>query len=108
MRAVIGELILRLIAIPTEVRLRQGSGVTPAFVPTTADLPCRSKAKAGGRGSRIRTCDLQYPKLPRYQAALYPARRVVGYMFRRLPARRKQSRLALGLLRPRDVRVFPA
>jgi hypothetical protein len=26
-----------------------------------------------GRGSRIRTCDLQYPKLPRYQAALYPA-----------------------------------
>jgi hypothetical protein len=25
-----------------------------------------------GRGSRIRTCDLQYPKLPRYQAALYP------------------------------------
>jgi hypothetical protein len=42
--------------------------------------------QAGGRGSRIRTCDLQYPKLPRYQAALYPARRVVGYMFRRLPA----------------------
>ncbi len=39
-----------------------------------------------GRGSRIRTCDLQYPKLPRYQAALYPARRVVGYMFRRPPA----------------------
>src|SRR5579863_643294 len=32
-----------------------------------------AKAKAGGRGSRIRTCDLQYPKLPRYQAALYPA-----------------------------------
>jgi hypothetical protein len=27
-----------------------------------------------GRGSRIRTCDLEYPKLPRYQAALYPAR----------------------------------
>jgi len=25
-----------------------------------------------GRGSRIRTCDLKYPKLPRYQAALYP------------------------------------
>jgi hypothetical protein len=27
-----------------------------------------------GRGSRIRTCDLEYPKLPRYQTALYPAR----------------------------------
>src|ERR1019366_5796986 len=26
-----------------------------------------------GRGSRIRTCDLKYPKLPRYQTALYPA-----------------------------------
>jgi hypothetical protein len=26
-----------------------------------------------GRGSRIRTGDLQYPKLPRYQTALYPA-----------------------------------
>src|ERR1700726_4357182 len=25
-----------------------------------------------GRGSWIRTSDLQYPKLPRYQAALYP------------------------------------
>ena len=25
-----------------------------------------------GRGSRIRTCDLKYPKLPRYRAALYP------------------------------------
>src|SRR5215467_5175247 len=27
-----------------------------------------------GRGSRIRTCDLEYPKLPRYQTALYPAK----------------------------------
>src|SRR5580700_8035812 len=27
----------------------------------------------GGRGSRIRTCDLKYPKLPRCQTALYPA-----------------------------------
>jgi hypothetical protein len=27
-----------------------------------------------GRGSWIRTNDLQYPKLPRYQAALYPDR----------------------------------
>ena len=28
--------------------------------------------KITGRGSWIRTNDLQYPKLPRYQAALYP------------------------------------
>src|ERR1700732_5532465 len=28
--------------------------------------------KIFGRGSWIRTNDLQYPKLPRYQAALYP------------------------------------
>src|SRR6266566_5236824 len=28
-----------------------------------------------GRGGRIRTGDLEYPKLPRYQAALRPARR---------------------------------
>ena len=35
---------------------------------------CRLRDTAGllGRGSRIRTGDLQYPKLPRYQAALYP------------------------------------
>src|SRR3984957_11530702 len=26
----------------------------------------------GGRGSRIRTCDLKYPKPPGYQTALYP------------------------------------
>ena len=53
-------------------------------------LTRNGEAKAGGRGSRIRTCDLQYPKLPRYQAALYPVAHVaaVGYMFRRLPARR--------------------
>lgn len=29
-------------------------------------------SNGGGRGSWIRTNDLQYPKLPRYQAALYP------------------------------------
>jgi hypothetical protein len=28
-----------------------------------------------GRGSRIRTCDLKFPKLPRYQTALYPGPR---------------------------------
>src|SRR5579883_396902 len=35
--------------------------------------PCPDQDPAG-RGSRIRTCDLKYPKLPRYQAALYPER----------------------------------
>jgi hypothetical protein len=30
------------------------------------------RTKQYGRGSWIRTNDLQYPKLPRYQAALYP------------------------------------
>src|SRR5437016_4128425 len=34
-----------------------------------------ASAKADGRGSRIRTGDLEYPKLPRYQAALCPVRR---------------------------------
>jgi hypothetical protein len=38
-------------------------------------LEARITAQAldfAGRGSWIRTNDLQYPKLPRYQAALYP------------------------------------
>jgi hypothetical protein len=35
------------------------------------DLDGRIEAWSG-RGSWIRTNDLQYPKLPRYQAALYP------------------------------------
>src|SRR5262245_13114745 len=44
-----------------------------------------------GRGSRIRTGDLEYPKLPRYQAALCPARRgriaaIVRYTVRKWPA----------------------
>jgi hypothetical protein len=43
-----------------------------------------------GRGSWIRTNDLQYPKLPRYQAALYPDH--VGkrrrYTLRPAPSRR--------------------
>lgn len=30
------------------------------------------RRRGNGRGSWIRTNDLQYPKLPRYQAALYP------------------------------------
>ncbi len=33
-----------------------------------------------GRGSRIRTCGLKYPKLPRYRAALYPVNRGVANM----------------------------
>jgi hypothetical protein len=41
-----------------------------------------------GRGSRIRTCDLKYPKLPRYQAALYPVFARVANM----SAKREQGR----------------
>src|SRR5216684_4178291 len=40
---------------------------TIAAVPPSWDRP------AGGRGTRIRTGDLEYPKLPRYQTALCPA-----------------------------------
>jgi hypothetical protein len=42
-----------------------------------------------GRGSWIRTNDLQYPKLPRYQAALYPdiLKKRCGYTLGRTPAR---------------------
>src|SRR5271165_3914823 len=36
-----------------------------------------------GRGSWIRTNDLQYPKLPRYQAALYPDQVMVDTRSRR-------------------------
>ena len=35
-------------------------------------LRMRDFKSLDGRGSRIRTCDLKYPKLPRYRAALYP------------------------------------
>lgn len=44
-----------------------------------------------GRGSWIRTNDLQYPKLPRYQAALYPdiSERPRGYTLQPAPARRR-------------------
>jgi hypothetical protein len=50
-----------------------------------------------GRGSWIRTNDLQYPKLPRYQAALYPdcPRKRCRYTLKALPARR---RLAIGFI----------
>lgn len=41
--------------------------------------------RAGGRGSRIRTCDLKYPKLPRYQAALYPDCAAVSLAWAALP-----------------------
>src|ERR1700681_1866962 len=37
-----------------------------------------------GRGSWIRTNDLQYPKLPRYQAALYPDYLEIRYLGTRL------------------------
>ena len=44
-----------------------------------------------GRGSWIRTNDLQYPKLPRYQAALYPdiSEKPCGYTLQPAPARRR-------------------
>src|ERR1700744_4353735 len=47
-----------------------------------------------GRGSWIRTNDLQYPKLPRYQAALYPdnprkRQETSGYTLQAAPARSK-------------------
>src|SRR3977135_3558028 len=38
----------------------------------TATVMLRGFNGVFGRGSWIRTNDLQYPKLPRYQAALYP------------------------------------
>jgi hypothetical protein len=41
-----------------------------------------------GRGSWIRTNDLQYPKLPRYQAALYPDYFGKRYTLKSRPARR--------------------
>jgi hypothetical protein len=39
-----------------------------------AGKPVKCMTDFIGRGSWIRTNDLQYPKLPRYQAALYPDR----------------------------------
>jgi hypothetical protein len=45
-------------------------------VRASLESPEKAKGFNGvfGRGTRIRTLDLQYPKLPRYQAALYPDR----------------------------------
>jgi hypothetical protein len=40
--------------------------------PQNVRIAAREIKRLGGRGSWIRTNDLQYPKLPRYQAALYP------------------------------------
>ncbi len=34
-----------------------------------------------GRGTKIRTLDLRYPKPPRYQAALYPANAVSIHLY---------------------------
>jgi hypothetical protein len=44
------------------------------IVPQTVGITLRRIKALAGRGSRIRTCDLEYPKLPRYQTALYPAK----------------------------------
>src|ERR1700739_2321498 len=56
---------------------------------TVAGPPRHRKAVAGGRGSRIRTCDLQYPKLPRYQAAPYPAGSRHWIAFSPAPSKRR-------------------
>jgi hypothetical protein len=61
--------------------LKSGAPVQPGApfslprTETNNDLPYAARrlwADRPGRGSWIRTNDLQYPKLPRYQAALYP------------------------------------
>src|ERR1700693_4426480 len=39
---------------------------------TIVSIPPSWVRPAGGRGTRIRTGDLEYPKLPRYQTALCP------------------------------------
>ncbi len=43
-----------------------------ALAPDAGRVEAARAAAGNGRGSWIRTNDLQYPKLPRYQAALYP------------------------------------
>ena len=47
---------------------------TPRLGADRTISPASNRRRPGtdGRGSSIRTNDLQYPKLPRYQAALYP------------------------------------
>src|SRR5262252_904232 len=69
--------------------------ILPAYILAAPSRP--------GRGGRIRTGDLEYPKLPRYQAALRPDRRggrpirpAVDYTLRRTPA----SKARLALLEP--------
>ena len=47
-----------------------------------------------GRGSWIRTNDLQYPKLPRYQAALYPDLALVDTRSRRPQQGSRAPRMA--------------
>ena len=47
-------------------------GAYRSFTKNTAIARNRDFKGVFGRGTRIRTADLQYPKLPRYQAALYP------------------------------------
>ena len=48
-----------------------------------------------GRGSWIRTNDLQYPKLPRYQAALYP-----DYLGNHVDTRLKRSQQGTVVVSP--------
>ncbi|BAM89763.1 hypothetical protein S58_37710 [Bradyrhizobium oligotrophicum S58] len=58
-----------LFAIVVSVRVSVRAEVVPVADRARARHPA---AGENGRGSWIRTNDLQYPKLPRYQAALYP------------------------------------
>jgi hypothetical protein len=72
---------------PAEARCAQSRA-------TGAGATARSETvRWDGRGSWIRTNDLQYPKLPRYQAALYPdiSERPRGYTLQPAPARRRSG-----------------
>src|ERR1043166_4754845 len=75
-----------------------------SMVVSPDETSCDASRRLGapGRGGRIRTGDLEYPKLPRYQAALRPARRGgrpirpgVDYTLRGTPASKAGSSSAL-------------
>lgn len=52
-------------------RDRTGLGLPPAELQSAAS-PLRRDSRNNGRGDRIRTYDIQYPKLARYLTALHP------------------------------------
>src|SRR5450755_527878 len=94
--------ILFLDAIPEPARRTRTSGregATPARAAehrehreSESQRKSVGDSKGFGRGSWIRTNDLQYPKLPRYQAALYPEgqRKHFRYTLAAQPARRRR------------------